>query len=187
VAVSSGISKHLRSNAVAYVALFFALSGSAWALANDAVKSKHIKDEQVRTGDVANDDGAYALTGEDIADASLDGDDLGENTLGGLQIDESTLELDQEVVTEYSAGNSNSPKSVMATCPEGKTAIAASYDINPNVHGSTDDYQIDVGVESFGVATTQAYVTAYELGGGTADPWSVGAQAHCARLDPGSP
>jgi hypothetical protein len=51
---------HLRANAVAYAALFIALGGAgAWAaekigsndLAKNAVRSKHVKDGQVRTRD----------------------------------------------------------------------------------------------------------------------------------------
>ncbi len=60
---------HLRSNVVGYLALFIALSGSAYAagLANNSVKSKHIKDGQVKSADVRNN----GLTGNDIKEASL--------------------------------------------------------------------------------------------------------------------
>jgi hypothetical protein len=49
----SRIRQHLGSNAVGYVALFFSLGlGTAWALAPDSVKSRHIVDNQVKTPDV---------------------------------------------------------------------------------------------------------------------------------------
>lgn len=48
------IGQHLRGNVVAYVALFFALGGSAYAvtaLDRNSVRSKHIKNGQVKIGD----------------------------------------------------------------------------------------------------------------------------------------
>jgi hypothetical protein len=49
------IYSRLRSNAFGYIALFLALSASAYAagLAPDSVKSKHIKDGQVKADDLA--------------------------------------------------------------------------------------------------------------------------------------
>jgi hypothetical protein len=52
--------RHIRSNAVAYLALFVALSGSAYAaskvgsndIARNAVLSKHIKNRQVKAADL---------------------------------------------------------------------------------------------------------------------------------------
>lgn len=75
-----------HSTVVAYVALTAALStGGAYAAAQigakdikpDAVRSKHIKDGQVRTGDL----GFAAVTSEKVADSSLTGDDVNEPTL----------------------------------------------------------------------------------------------------------
>jgi hypothetical protein len=105
------IRHHIRANVIGYLALFFALSAGAYAsgLAPNSVKSKHIKDGQVRSQDVASDSTPYALTGQnvlnnsltgqDVANESLDGSqihgltgaDLQPNTLGGAQIDESSL------------------------------------------------------------------------------------------------
>jgi hypothetical protein len=61
---------HLRSNVVAYIALFFALSAGAYAagLAPNSVKSKHIKDGQVTGADVEDN----GLTGEDLLESSFD-------------------------------------------------------------------------------------------------------------------
>ncbi len=60
---------HLRHNVVGYLALLVALSGSAYAagLANNSVKSRHIKNGQVKSADVKNN----GLTGTDIREASL--------------------------------------------------------------------------------------------------------------------
>ncbi len=65
------IRPHLSfANVVSVLALFIALGlGTAWAagLANNSVKSKHIKDGQVKSADVRNN----GLTGNDIKEASL--------------------------------------------------------------------------------------------------------------------
>ena len=52
----SRVVKHLRHNVVAYVALFFAISGTAVAvgLPRNSVNSRHIVDGGVRRADVAN-------------------------------------------------------------------------------------------------------------------------------------
>jgi hypothetical protein len=59
MAISTRLRAHLRSNAVGYVALFIALSGTAWAagtigsndIKNNAINSKHIKNGEVRNAD----------------------------------------------------------------------------------------------------------------------------------------
>ena len=77
--MSNSISQHLRSNVVGYVAVFLALSGGAYAagLDDNSVRSKHIKNGQVKNADIA----AGAVTGDRVAADSL----------GGAQIDEASL------------------------------------------------------------------------------------------------
>jgi hypothetical protein len=95
------------SNVIATVALFVALGGSAYAISNNSVKSRHIDNGQVKSGDL-QDNGVKSkdvrnenLTGTDVDDGSLGGDEIAAgsmdagafpaNELGGDQIDESTL------------------------------------------------------------------------------------------------
>ena len=67
--MSRRISNHIRSNVIAYVALFVALGGTAWAIERNSVKSKHIVDNQVKTGDVRDDTlPGGGLNSTDIAD-----------------------------------------------------------------------------------------------------------------------
>jgi hypothetical protein len=75
------VSRHIRSNLIGYVALFFALGfGSAWAateLEKNEVKSKHIGAGQVKNADIAND----AVTSPKVADGSLLGEDFANGQL----------------------------------------------------------------------------------------------------------
>jgi hypothetical protein len=77
--MSNRVREHLRGNVVGYLAVFLALSGGAYAAGLDAnsVRSRHIKDGQVKTADLA----AEAVTA----------DKVGLDALGGVQIDESSL------------------------------------------------------------------------------------------------
>lgn len=66
---------HLRSNAVAYLALFIALSGTSYAsvqLPKDSVRAKQIAAGAVGSSEVKNN----TLTGRDIKDGSLEAKDL---------------------------------------------------------------------------------------------------------------
>jgi hypothetical protein len=65
--------RHLSpSNVIAALALFVALGGTAWALATDSVKSKHIVDDAVKSADL-KDDGVKSA---DLKDETVTGDDL---------------------------------------------------------------------------------------------------------------
>ena len=67
--------RHLRNNVVGYLALFVALSGTAYAaveLGKNDVRSRHIKNGQVKIKDLAAD----AVTSPKVADGSLLGEDF---------------------------------------------------------------------------------------------------------------
>jgi hypothetical protein len=76
------ILSHVRSNLVAYIALFFALSGSAYAAGGLLISSNNIVDGQVFSADVADED----LTGIDIQNGGLTGADVANGTLTGLDV-----------------------------------------------------------------------------------------------------
>jgi hypothetical protein len=76
------IISHIRSNLVAYVALFFALSGTAYAAGGLLIYSDNIVDGQVFSVDVADDN----LTSLDVQNGSLTGGDLANGTVSGQQI-----------------------------------------------------------------------------------------------------
>lgn len=78
----------MRTNLVAYIALFMALGGSAYAA--NTVRSEDIVDGEVRSVDVANN----GLTGNDVSNnsltgldvAGLTGSDVTNNSLTGLDV-----------------------------------------------------------------------------------------------------
>ena len=100
------IVRHLRSNVVAYLALFIALGGTS-AYAANTVFSSDIVDGQVMTPDLADsgvtsakivDGGVHwadlstnSVTSSRVTDATLKGVDLADDTVTGAQIDESSL------------------------------------------------------------------------------------------------
>ena len=84
--MASRISSHVRSNLVAYLALFVALSGSAYAtgkvgtrdIKKGAVKSKQITDGQIGSKDIKNN---KCVKSADVKDGSLTGTDIDETSL----------------------------------------------------------------------------------------------------------
>ena len=105
--MSSKGSTHLRSNIVGYVALFIALSGTAYAVdgelpGQNQVGSEDIIDGEVFTADIANNqirsgdvrDDTFAgggLTGTDIADESLTGSDIGFGAVESADVADGSL------------------------------------------------------------------------------------------------
>ena len=81
------IGRHLRNNVVAYLALFVALTGTAYAadkigsgdIRKGAVRSKQIADGQVRSKDIQDQRGVRSI---DVKDGSLRGADIDESSLG---------------------------------------------------------------------------------------------------------
>jgi hypothetical protein len=97
------ISHHFRENAVGYVALFVALSASAYALpGHNNVRSDDIKDGQVKLGDLAVD----SVDPSKVVDNSLSGADIAEETLGEVP-SASTAESAQSAQTAQSAASAD--------------------------------------------------------------------------------
>jgi hypothetical protein len=76
------LGSHIRHNAIAYVALFFALAGGAYAAATTAaansVNSASIINGQVKTADLAN----GAVNASKVTSNSLTGGQINESSLG---------------------------------------------------------------------------------------------------------
>lgn len=93
------VSTYIRRHHLGLIAIFIALSGTAWAgtqigprdVKNNAIRAKHVRDGQIGTAEVANDSTARALTGTDIAAEALSGGDVAPDSLSGADINESSL------------------------------------------------------------------------------------------------
>lgn len=115
--------RHLRTNAVAYLALFVALGGSAYAaskitsadIKDNTIKGKDIRSSQVTGADLRDE----SATGADIANGSLDtsdvkdggltGGDIADKSIGGTKVDPATKVpnadmLDGHGSTRYGVG-----------------------------------------------------------------------------------
>ena len=105
---------------VALIALFAALSGSAYAaLGKNTVGSKQLKSKAVTTGKLANN----AVNGTKVAKGSLTGEDINIDALGTVP----------SATNASQAGNSNTVNGHAASCPGGTTLIrGVCFDSAPN-------------------------------------------------------
>jgi hypothetical protein len=105
---------------VALIALFAALTGSAYAaLGKNTVGTKQLKQKAVTTGKLANN----AVNGAKVANGSLTGEDINLNALGTVPNANSAA----------SAGNANTVQGHSASCPGGTTLIRGlCFDSAPN-------------------------------------------------------
>jgi hypothetical protein len=114
------VSNHIRSNVVAYVALFFALTSGAYALDGPLPGINQVGSEDIIAGEVksadldANSVGSAkvvdrsvknadlsigASSSNTIADGGIQGIDVKNDTLTGTQIDESSLSLTEPLAS----------------------------------------------------------------------------------------
>jgi hypothetical protein len=113
---------------VAMIALFMALSGTAWAVATigpgniktNAVRARHIKDGQVQNKDLAN----GAVNSASVADESLTGADLGPDSVGSSEIANSAVQSSK--LAANSVGSS-SLKGTYAAVSAGVSPAANTY------------------------------------------------------------
>jgi hypothetical protein len=114
----SRLRRHITyANVMATIAVFLAMGGGAYALSlpNNSVRSRHIKNSQVKHPDLgANAVNApkvrdESLTGSEIFNRSLTGSDVADDSLTGSQISESTLTgVERSSRTEYGRAATNS-------------------------------------------------------------------------------
>jgi hypothetical protein len=153
---------HIRSNAIAYAALFFAITGSAAAMSKfkGEIRNKNITTGAVDSRTIQN----HGIRGKDlhrssvgsaaVASGSLRGGDLGGNTITGAQIDERTLDPDVLQLRVSSA------------CPPG----AAIRGIGPDGEVTCESTTGTTTVEGITNLTTSGGLT----GGGNSGTVNVG-------------
>jgi hypothetical protein len=150
------LGRHIRQNAVAWLALFVALGGTG-AYAANTIATGDIIDNQVLSPDVRDDTLAFgglaaqdlgpgsvgssevqdsslsgteilnsSLNGGDIAPSSLTGSDVQDNSLTGADINEANLVLPPTTTATF-AGQGNRPVGNVFNKIIGKTLPAGSY------------------------------------------------------------
>ena len=87
-----------------------------------------------------------------------------------------------EKVSSQSANDSTSPKVISATCPEGKSAIGAGFDLQGGKSGSDPNSYSGLVADSLSVLTDSASIEAYESGSGTSGSWRVTLVVTCANV-----
>ncbi len=153
------LARQIRSNVLGLVAIFIALTGTAFALpGNNTVDSGDIINGQVRSPDVRANDltaddlafgavtyselapsafaagdiarpGSPFATGYGVAPDAIQSAEVSANTLTGADINEASLDLDVERVLGSSPNNSERSKTAVARCPAGKLVIGTGGDI----------------------------------------------------------
>ena len=127
------LSSHLRSNVVGYLALFVALSGSAYAVngplaGRNTEGSADIINNEVRSADLLTD----GVQSTDVLDETLSGQDLGNGSITGSDIDESTLG------TVPSAQTANNAAQLGGIGPSGYQQFCANGAVKRVIHVNGD-------------------------------------------------
>ena len=96
----AGIWTYVRHHHLAFLALFIALGGTAWAIEANSVKSKHIVDDKVR--------------GVDVDEATLENVDAA--SVGGLQVRKINFDVPDDDVSPYASVLSLGGLEITAAC-----------------------------------------------------------------------
>jgi hypothetical protein len=138
------ITRHLRSSAVAYVALFIALGGtSAWAVGE--ITSQDIRDETIRSIDVRDEQ----LRSEDVRNDSLTGDDVDESTLAPAPEGDEVAQASGRVPAEDSAA----PGGTDLTILESDTGVTFTGTCDETAEGRTATVKVSAALTSSVVST----------------------------------
>ena len=143
--MSARIRRHIRSNVVGYVALFVALSGTAYAVDGPLADQNTVGSQDIINGEVTGDDVATnaigtakindrsvknadlstgASSSNTIADGGIHDIDVKNDTLTGTQIDEGTLfndnsitggDIDESTLSGVNAAGVSLPSRVVLT------------------------------------------------------------------------
>lgn len=172
------------ANVASALALFVALSGTAWAVSTNTIGSKQLKPEAVKTSDLADD----AVVSAKVAKGSLSIDDFAEGQIPagpegaagpqgpqGLQGPAGLSELELSE-TASSPTNSTSPKEVIVACPGFKVLIETLWAVT----GPGAAKVAIRGVDNLGFSSTA--VSAQEIVATTAN-WGLSVKAICATVE----
>lgn len=196
------------ANVIALIALFAALGGTAVAsgvmitspsqVKKNVITGKSVRDGSIRSADV----GDRSLKAKDFARGQLPAGargatgaqgpkgDAGPQGATGAQGPAGATKYEFRSVT--SASNSDSPKEIMAECPEGTFVIGSYYDIAGGKTGTAPNQVARVVADKLlptgpnGIVTdtpNRVYLQAYESEAIT-DNWSLRVGVTCAAMTP---
>ena len=152
-----------HATVVAYAALFVAFTGTAWAAAtvgsgdikNDAVRSRHIKQGQVKAQDLHVD----SVSSDKIADGSIGSADIADNSVSSDDVSNNSL-TDNDLATSSVATTELADHSV--TSDDLAPDSVGTNEVAPNSLTSTDLGTNSVGSTELGASS----VRASEIAGG---------------------
>jgi hypothetical protein len=163
---------HLRSNVVGYIALFFALTGGAYAIqGKNTVDSGDIRKGQVKSTDVANENRKGALKGIDVAANSLTGKDLDEASLRAVPSAGNADQLDNLNSTDFLRANASAGGDLTGSYPDPLVApnAVAGAEVADNSLRGTDIDESTLGQ----VPSALLGGLGRSSGGGSCDPESM--------------
>jgi hypothetical protein len=191
---SAPIAGHLRRNVVAYVALFVALGGTAYAagtigsadVIDNSLVSADLRDgAAVRSADVVDDTSGAGLKGVDIAPDTLTGADIAESTLGTVpQAGQAPVKGYVAKLGNTSAFDGTLEKTAVAACPGKERPLGGGGTV------ATDPRGLSI---LSGIVLTESAPVFLDSGFGwrvrarainTVFPWSVTASVVCGEAKP---
>lgn len=153
-----------------------ALGGPSNPVANGAASAKKIANKALKKAKKANQKAAAAQTSADAAQASADGAQASADSALAEAADVSANDLNLSFVSQSSASDSTTPKSINANCPAGKEPVGAIGSLN-FIGISVPDNTRLIGTNYYISMTTFGD----EVGAGTGSNWYVSGQTFCVR------
>ena len=170
------LTHHIRHNVVAYLALFFALTGTAVAAAPLMTGAK-IQDGTINSDDI-RDRGSTAypgpsIQGKDVEADTLGGDEVLESSLGEVPSAARAGVRNREVVYQTPAPSSPTGNQVTASCPAGKVLVGGGSMLGGSTQG------VNIKTSTVASVTGNAWYAYAEEDTPQDGNWTITAYAIC--------
>jgi len=168
------------ANVMATLALFFALTGGAWAatskylMASDAITQGDLAGSTYGNPVIAS----GKVTSAKIANGAVTSTQVGTDALTGANIDEKTLNLGLYGVASATDSDISTQKVATVYCPSGTIALSGGFEVLSSLGSLSGDPIAVNDVDVFGGGVT---VAAIQTAPGTFT-WKLVARALCATI-----